>query len=649
VLRLGFGIAIALLFGSPPIAAAQDADFARANYTKHEHRIPMRDGAKLFTAVYTPKDAAPQDTGRTYPVLLFRTQSGVLPYGEDKFPAVLGPSPHFTRAGYIFVYQDIRGRFMSEGEFVVLRPHRATKVRATKGPKDIDESTDTYDTIDWVLKNVAGHNGKVGSYGTSYRGWLAAAGAIDAHPALKAVSPQAPIGDTFVGDDWHRNGALILNHTFFYAPRKGRPVAGLYDVAPPARDYGTQDGYDFFLRLGPLSNVNDRYFKHEVPYWDLVAAHPNYDDYWKSILLVPHLKNLRPALLVVGGWYDAEDIYGTFLTYHAVERQNPGATNTLVMGPWVHGGWNDLKVDGRRLGPVSFGEPTAEHYREKIELPFFEYHLKGKGAYEPSGSAATTPGTTAPPEALVFETGANRWREHPVWPPRDVKPFELYFHAGGKLAEQPPADAESQEGANYDQYVSDPSKPVPYTEKNSFRLNADYVIEDQRFAARRPDVLVYETEPLTEDFTLVGPLTADLRVSTDGTDSDWVVKVIDVYPNDAPDPDPNPTGVRMSGYQQLVRGEVMRGKFRESLEAPKPFQPNEPTVVKFAMPDIYHTFKQGHRIMVQVQSTWFPLVDRNPQTFVNIFEAKESDYRPAVQRVYRTKALPSRIVAGRLP
>ena len=619
-----FCAALWLTSWMPAIALGQGSDYLAAHYTKREVNIPMRDGAQLFTAIYTPKDVS-----QKYPLLLFRTQSGVLPYGEDQFPATLGPSAHFGRAGYIFVYQDIRGRWMSDGNYVNLRPHIADK----RGTHDVDESTDTYDTIDWLVKNVEHHNGKAGHYGTSYRGWLAACGMIDAHPALKAVSPQAPVGDTFVGDDWHHNGALFLNHTFFYMPIKGKLRAAKYKVAPPRPDYGTQDGYDFYLRLGSIANVDAKYFKGEVPYWTDITQHGTYDEFWKAVRLLPHLKNIKPAVLVVGGWYDAEDLYGTMATYHQIEDANPQTTNTLVIGPWIHGGWNDAKVDGSRLGPVSFAQPTAEFYREKLEFPFFEFHLKGRGKFQP-------------PEAWMFETGANRWHEHAVWPPRDTQPYSLYFHERGRLAAFAP-DAAAGE-SSYDEYTSDPAKPVPYVDKTSFRLLPEFIVADQRFAACRPDVLVYETEVLTENLTLVGPLTADLHVSTSGTDSDWIVKLIDVYPANATDPEVNPTGVRMSGYQQLVRAEVMRGKFRNSLERPEPFKPHEPTAVKFTLPDVYHTFLPGHKVMVQVQSTWFPLVDRNPQTFIDIYHARESDFQKAVQRVYRSPSRASRVMGQRM-
>ena len=626
--RLFVAVVVALVVGSDPSpAGAQGVDYVREHYEKREHRIAMRDGAKLFTAVYAPKDKS-----KTYPILMIRTQSGCSPYGEDKYPANLGLSPHFARSGYIFVVQDVRGRWMSEGEFVVLRPHRPNKDYAKK---EVDESTDTYDTIDWLVKNVAGNNGRVGHYGTSYRGWLAAAGMIDAHPALKAVSPQAPIGDTFVGDDWHHNGALFLNHAVFYMPIMGKRRPALTQTPPVRPDYGTPDGYDFYLKLGPLSNVNARHFKNEVYYWNEVVEHPTYDDYWKAKRLAPHLKNIKPAVLITAGWFDAEDLYGTLLTYHAIEKQNPGATNTLVMGPWIHGGWNSS--DGAKLGDVSFGAPTAEWYREKVEFPFFEHHLKD------------TPAATLMPEALVFETGTNVWQEYTEWPPRVTERFEFRFHAHGQLlTDLDPAEVKlpvSSIDRGYDEYRSDPAKPVPYTDKIGFRMLPEFMVGDQRFAATRPDVLVYETAPLEEPVTLVGPLEVELEVSTSGTDSDWVVKLIDVYPADAKDPEPNPADVRLGGYQQLVRGEVMRGKFRESLETPKPFEPGKPTMMKFTLPDVNHTFRAGHKFMIQVQSSWFPLVDRNPQTFVDIYRASVQDFQPATQRLYRTG---SRIVAKRL-
>lgn len=607
----------------PARLPARGLETVKARYTKREYQIPMRDGVRLFTAVYSPKD-----TSRPYPLLMIRTQSGVRPYGPDQFPNDLGPSPLFGREGYHFVYQDVRGRFMSEGSFVNMRPHNPAKT----GPKDIDESTDTYDTIDWLLKNVANHNGKAGLYGTSYRGFFVAAGMIDAHPALVAASPQAPIVDWFMGDDWHHNGALILNHAFNYIPFVGKPRAQPNMTPYTLFDYGTPDGYDFFLRLGPLANADLRHFKGTVPFWNELLRHGTYDAFWQTRNLRPHLRNIQPAILTVGGWFDAENLFGALETYRTIEAASPRTTSTLVMGPWIHGGWNGGQGDGSALGHVAFSSKTAEFYREQIELPFFEFHLKGKGAFQP-------------PEAWVFETGRNQWRTHATWPPKEITPLALYLRAGGRLAFAP---SESDTATEFDEYISDPARPVPYIDKVSVRLVNEYMVADQRFAAWRPDVLVYETGVLEEDLTLAGPLVADLHVSTSGSDADWVVKLIDVYPNDFPDPQPNPAGVRMGGFQQLVRGDVLRGKFRNSFETPQPFVPGEPAEVKLKLLDIYHTFRSGHKIMVQIQSTWFPLVDRNPQTFVDIYSAKESNFQKATHRVYRSKTRPSRIIAERI-
>ena len=379
--------------------------------------------------------------------------------------------------------------------------------------------------------------------------------------------------------------------------------------------------------------MDARHFKGTVPFVNEFMQHGTYDDFWKSRNIGPHLKNVKPAVLLVGGWFDAENLYGALEAHRRISNASPGTNETFVMGPWIHGGWNAGMGDGSSLGDISFRNKTADFYRENIELAFYEFHLKGKGPFNP-------------PRALVFETGTNQWREHASWPPKGTTPYTLYFHAQGRLAGDPPPD---DAASAFDEYTSDPAKPVPYIAKTAVTLATDYPIADQRFAAQRPDVLVYETDVLGEDVTWAGPICADLHVSTTGTDSDWIVKLIDVYPGDYPDPSPNPTGVRMGGYQQLVRGDVMRGKFRNSLEKPEPFVPGEPTVVKFRLNDVYHTFRSGHRIMVQVQSTWFPLVDRNPQTFVDIYNATESDFRKATQRVYRSKALPSRIEAQRLP
>jgi putative CocE/NonD family hydrolase len=612
-----------LFAGLTPAAFGQGLDAVRAEYTKYEYRIPMRDGTKLFTAVYVPKDLS-----QRYPILLVRTPYSVSPYGVDRFKNDLGPSPLFGKAGYIFAYQDVRGRWMSEGTFVNVRPHIPVK----KGPQDIDESSDTYDTIDWLVRHVPGNSGKVGMWGISYPGFYTSTGIIEAHPALKAASPQAPVADWFIGDDWHHNGALFLIHTFNYYSNFGRPrPQPIRKSSLPRFDHETPDGYAFFLRLGPLSNANARYFKDDVAFWNEVLQHGTYDDFWKARNLRPHLKGIKPAVMTVGGWFDAEDLFGALETYRCVEAGNPGITNILVMGPWSHGGWTGT---GDALGPVRFQAKTGVFFRENIELPFFEYHLKGKGEFKH-------------PEAWVFEMGTNQWRKHDAWPPRNARPKYLYFQAGGQLSPQVPPSGKAAEMC--DEYISDPARPVPFQDRIAAVMSPDYMTGDQRFASRRPDVLVYETGPLEEDLTIAGPIKANLFVSTSGTDADWVVKLVDVYPDDYPDPEPNPTGIQMGGYQQMVRGDVMRGKFRNSFETPEPFEPGQLTRVQFTLPDVYHTFRTGHRLMVQVQSSWFPLVDRNPQTFVDIAQAKEADFRKATQRVYRSQDRPSHVTLNVLP
>jgi putative CocE/NonD family hydrolase len=609
-------LAVLLFALIAPAAAGQGLEYVQAHYTKYEYRIPMRDGVRLFTAVYVPKDDA-----QTYPILLMRTPYSVSPYGTDQYRPDLGPTPLFGKSGYIFAYQDVRGRWMSEGEFVNMRPYIPEK----KGRSDVDETSDTYDTIDWLVKHVSGHNGKVGQWGISYPGFYTDCGMIDAHPALKAASPQAPVTDWFVGDDFHHNGALFLPHLFNFISGFGRPRPEPTKKGPPRFEHGTPDGYDFFLRLGPLANADRKYFKGDVPFWNEVMRHPNYDDFWRARNLRPHIRSIKPAVLTVGGWFDAENLFGALETFKHAEASGPGGPNFLVMGPWVHGGWS--RSDGDSLGPVRFNAKTGVFYREEIEFPFFEAVLKGKGELRH-------------PKAWVFETGTNRWRKFDAWPPKEARDRPFYFQAGSRLA----ARRATEGGEAFDEYVSDPARPVPYLEKTSIGMHVEYMVADQRFAGRRTDVLVYQTDELTEDVTVAGPVGVDLQVSTSGTDSDWVVKLIDVYPDDHPDPDPNPTGVRLGGYQQLVRGDVMRGKFRDSYEKPEPFEPGRPTAVRFRLNDTCHTFRTGHRIMVQVQSSWFPLVDRNPQTFVDIYAAKPEDFQKATQRVYRSGGLASRVV-----
>ena len=592
-----------LLF-APPALSAQDAAYIKAHYTKFEYRIPMRDSVKLFTAVYVPKDDA-----KKYPMLLMRTPYSVRPYGVDQYPGGLGPSPQFAKEGYIFVYQDVRGRWMSEGEFVNMRPHIANK-----RDKQVDESSDTYDTIDWLLKRVEGHNGKVGQWGISYPGFYTVCGMIDAHPALKAVSPQAPVTDWFIGDDFHHNGALFLPHFFNFMARFGHARPEPTKKENPPFDHGTPDGYDFFLNLGPLGNADPKYFKGGIAFWNEVMKHPNYDEFWKSRNIRQHIKEIKPAVLTVGGWFDAENLFGALETFKNGEANKPGGGNHLVMGPWAHGSWS--RGDGDRLGDLRFHSKTAEFFREKIELPFFEQHLKGASEMKY-------------PKAWVFETGTNRWRKFDDWPPRKTK-ANYYLDADGALSSIAP---NAKDG--FDEYVSDPAKPVPYIEKTSIGMTGDYMTADQRFASRRTDVLVYQTGDLQEDLTLAGQIEVELFISTTATDADFVVKLIDVFPPEYPDPMPNPTGVKMGGYQMMVRGEVFRGRYRNSFEKPEPFSPGETVRIRFTLPDSCHTFRPGHRIMVQIQSTWFPLVDRNPQKFVDIYQAKAADFQKATHRVYR--------------
>ncbi len=606
---------------APDGASGQGLESIKARYTKHEYKIPMRDGVRLFTSVYVPKDDS-----TPYPILLNRTPYSVRPYGVDRSRSDLGPSPEFGTSGYIFAYQDVRGRWMSEGDYVNMRP-----IRPEADKEGIDESTDTYDTIDWLVKNVANNNGRVGQSGISYPGFYTAAALVNSHPALKAASPQAPVTDWFVGDDFHRNGAFFLPHAFNFLANFGHPRP--YPTRTPVVpfDHGTPDAYDFFLRLGPLANADERYYKGDVAFWNEMMRHPNYDAWWQARNIRQHLKGIKPAVMTVGGWFDAENLFGALECYKAIEASTPGASNMLVMGPWYHGQWggrSDRVEHGTNLGLVQFDSKTADFYRSSIEFPFFEHHLKG--AADPKL-----------PEAYVFQTGVNQWRKHEAWPPRSAKARSLVLGQGGKLALDGPLESGEEE---FDEYVSDPAKPVPYIENTAIGMTRTYMTDDQRFASRRTDVLVYQTEPLESELTLAGPIRPDLQVSTTGTDSDWVVKLIDVYPDDYPDPDPkNPEGIKMGGYQQLVRGEILRGRFRESLETPKPFEPGKPTAIKFRINDVYHTFKPGHRVMIQVQSSWFPLADRNPQTFVDIYQAKASDFRKATQRVYHSKDLPSKV------
>jgi putative CocE/NonD family hydrolase len=525
-----------------------------------------------------------------------------------------------ARGGYIFVQQDVRGRYMSEGTFVEMRPQLGPHAAS----KDSDESTDTYDTIDWLLRNIPDNNGRAGLTGTSYPGFYAAAGLLCGHPALKAVSPQAPMVDLFLGDDNSHNGAFYLAANFgfyrFFTQHKEPQLPNRETLF----ENNTSDGYAFYLALGPLSNGEEKYYKYRNPYFTDLLKHTAYDDYWQSRSLVPHFHDIKPAVLAVGGWFDAEDLQGPLRLFRNASTRNPQAPVSLVMGPWVHGGWHGRESD--HLGPVEFGQNTASYFQESIETPFFEKWLR-------EGEDPKLP------VAWVFETGRNQWHQFDAWPPRDAHKRTLYFHGQGGLGFDPP-----EAGEGFAQYVSDPAKPVPATSFISEGMAREYMVDDQRFAERRPDVVAFQTPPLDEDVTLAGPVGVRLMASTSGTDSDWVVKLIDVYPADAPAPVPNPAHLRMGGYEQLVRGEPFRGRFWKSFSKAEPLPPNQFVEINYDMPDVFHTFRKGHRIMVQVQSSWFPVVDRNPQKFVeSIPFAKPSDFQPATQRIAHSASQPSRL------
>jgi putative CocE/NonD family hydrolase len=602
------------------VLAAQGEKTIREQYTKYEYRIAARDGKRLFTSVYIPKDQS-----QKWPILLNRTPYSVAPYGVDLYKADLGPNKELAKDKYIFVYQDVRGRNMSEGEFINMTPHKPVK----RSPQDVDESTDTYDTIDWLVKNLPNNNGKVCTYGISYPGFYTAAGMIDAHPAHVCASPQAPITDWFTGDDFHRNGALCLPHAFNFLSGFGKPRP---EPAVPPKDavrfqHGTPDGYKFFLQMGPLYNANEKYFKNTVAFWNEMMRHDTYDEFWQSRNLRPHLKAIKPAVMTVGGWFDAENLYGALQVFGNVGKQSESTTNLLVMGPWRHGQW--ARDDGDHLGYIQFDAKTSKDYAKNIETPFFAYYLKGKG----DGKFA---------KAQVFETGANQWRKFDAWPPAGSAPRSLYLNANGKLTWEAPA------GSGADEFTSDPAKPVPAMADIAIGMTREHMVDDQRFAASRPDVLVYETEVLEEDVTLAGPVLNSLQVATTGTDADWIVKLIDVFPDSLPAADydgskPETRRPPLAGYQMLVRGEVFRGKFRNSFTKPEPFVPGQMTKVEYGMNDVFHTFRRGHRIMIQVQSTWFPLVDRNPQKFMNINEAKEADFQKAVHKVFRGREGASKV------
>jgi putative CocE/NonD family hydrolase len=602
-------------FSNAQNTAVQDTNWVKNNYKKTEQYITMRDGVKLFTAIYTPIDSS-----QTYPILMHRTPYSIRPYGANNYRRSLGPNGYLMREKYIFVYQDARGRYKSEGNFREMTP----AIDVKKSNKDVDESSDTFDTIEWLLKNTK-NNGNVGQSGISFPGYYSSAGLPDAHPALKAVSPQAPMSDEFIGDDCYHNGAFFLMDNFgFYSGFDG-------PKSQDGQNYQSHfnakfnDAYQYFLGFGPLKKANAApYFADSNSIWRQTVAHPVYDEFWQSRNIKNHLKNIKPAVLVVGGWFDAEDLYGALKTYAAIEKQTPGNNNRLVMGPWTHGGW--ASPSWKSFAQYQFGSDVNKYFQEEVETRFFNFYLKGKGTFDQ-------------PEVTVFETGTNQWKNYDVWPPKNSLPTAYYFAENGKLSTTKPKAAKS-----VSEYESDPAKPVPYTKVISGNRNNEYMAEDQRFASERPDVLTFQTDSLADDVTLTGEIIANLMVSTTGTDADFIVKVIDVWPAGATLTQDGQQAVQMDGYQQMVRAEVLRGKFRNSFCKPEPFVKDKIEKVTVKLNETAHTFKKGHRIMVQVQSSWFPLVDRNPQKFLNIFEANESDFQKSKITIHHSSKNSSSIL-----
>lgn len=597
---------------------AQSGNYLKEHYIKMDTLIPMRDGVKLYTVIFIPKDS----NGTKYPILMERTPYSAGPYGNKSYPGGVGPNDALLKEQYIFVVQDVRGRYMSEGTNLEVTPYIADK----KSNKEVDESSDTYDTVDWLLKNIQQNNGRVGLHGVSYPGFYATACLPGAHSAIKAVSPQAPVTDEFIGDDVNHNGAFFLMDNFGFMNYFGKERKG------PVKDYGNNvfsvqysDAYRFFLKLGTIKAANGpQYFNNKSVIWNEYVQHDTYDAYWKARNIRQHLKNIGIPTLVVGGWFDAEDLFGALRTYEAIEKQSPNNQVYLVMGPWTHGAWS--AGDWSKFGSYDFGSNTSKFYQDSLETVFFNYHLKDKGHFIEH-------------KATMFQTGTNQWKRFAAWPPMDAKPTPYYLEQDGKLSTTAPAASNS-----FSEYICDPKKPVPYTNGVFRGRNNEYMVEDQRFTANRPDVLVFETEELKEDMTIGGNIIANLLVSTTGTDADFVVKLIDVLPSNEPASKTPIRGYPMAGFQRLVRAEVIRGKFRNSFEKPEPFVPGKVTQVKLQLNDALHTFKKGHKIMVQVQSSWFPLVDRNPQKFMRIPDAMEKDFQRATIRLYHDAKNPSSIV-----
>ncbi|MBI4931658.1 MAG: CocE/NonD family hydrolase [Bacteroidetes bacterium] len=607
---------LVVLFPLFSFSQNQDSVWMVNNYYKMEKMIPMRDGIKLFTSIYIPKDSSSK-----HPIMMMRTPYSCAPYGSTKFkPFWERNTKIYLKEKYIVVIQDVRGRYMSEGVYEDIRPF----IKEKKTNKDVDEASDTYDAIDWMIKNIPSNNGNVGVSGISYPGFYSTIAALSGHPALKAVSPQAPVTDWFLGDDVHHKGAFFVMDCFDFDYSFGVPRP------KPVTDYGkdfnypTADNYDFFLKEGTLKNLTKHYMGDTMKFWQEEMNHPNYDDFWKAHTVTYSLFNVKPALLITGGLFDAEDCWGTWNTYKTIKKQSPNTMCMLAIGPWFHGGW--ARGDGSHLGNVQFGKGVSDYYYKNIEMPFFDYYLKNQ-----SDVPYLIP-------VNVFLTGENKWKQFAEWPPQNVESKALYLNEQSALRFTKPITTKS-----FEEYVSDPAHPVPYTEDVHINRTREYMTDDQRFASRRTDVLTFKTDILTEEVTLTGPVIADFFVSISTTDADFVVKLIDVFPNDFKYSDslslinssthqlkPYPMG----GYQMLVRGEIMRGKFRNSFEKPEPFVPNKISEVKYELPDVAHTFQKGHRIMVQIQSSWFPLADRNPQQFLDIYHCDEKDFIKSTIKIY---------------
>jgi uncharacterized protein len=600
-----------------PYTISQDSAYIKQNYTKSEVMIMMRDGVKLFTQIYAPKDM-----NKKFPVIMQRTPYTCQPYGLDMYKKRISPNPFMLRENYIVVYQDVRGRWASEGKFVEMTPH----VDFKKSKTDIDESSDTFDTIEWLVKNIKNNNGKVGQWGISYPGFFTSAGSVSEHPALKASSPQAPMADLWRDDAFH-NGAFMIaaNFGFYnYFQEQTKPTT----TRPPVYfETNNPDGYDFYLNeVKTTKNSEDGFYKGRNSYYHENFDHPNYDEHWKMRNILPHLKNIKHAVMVVGGWYDEQDLFGTFNTYKAIEKQNPNIKNIFVVGPWVHGGW--AGSSGQKLADIDFGSKVSPYYQENIEAKFFRHYLIDDS--KPLDL----------PEATLFETGTNKWRSFDTYPGNGTTEKSLYFQSNGKLSfDAPTTDKASTE------YISDPDKPVPFSSKINDGFSSDYMVEDQRFAYSRPDVISFQTDALDKNITFSGQIKAFLKVSTTGTDSDWMVKVIDVYPQDEENSDKK-SEVVFGNYQQLVRSEIIRGKYRNDVTKPEPFVPNQVTDVNLELQDVLHTFKKGHKIMVQIQSSCFPWADRNPQKFMDIFKAESYDYQKATQKVFHQKGAESYLKVG---